>query len=393
MKKKTAFILISIILILGIVAAALIPILKRTSPSDVNPTPSSSPESEPPKPTKAELLLEKMTLEQKVYQMFIVRPEQILGSSNITSTPENSAELLSACPVGGIVLFAKNIETPEQCTSYISDIQSASEISLFVAVDEEGGKVARLGNNPAMGTTGFPAAGSTKSEADAYNMGFIIGSEIKQFGFNLDFAPVADVNSNPKNPVIGTRAFSSNPQTAALYISAAVKGFNDSKMLCTLKHFPGHGDTVADSHMGYTEILKTKSELENCELIPFKSGITAGAPFVMLGHIALPTVTGNNLPATLSEPIISMLKNDMGFNGIIITDSFEMGAITKNYSADKAAVMAVSAGVDIILMPEDLSLAASGVTEAVKKGEITEERINESVLKILELKLKSGIIK
>ncbi len=324
--------------------------------------------------------------------MFIVEQEQLTGEKTVTSSGEKAKTALAKYPVGGIVYFSKNIKTPKQCTDMISVVQSYSEIPLFIAVDEEGGRVARIANNGNMGTTKFSHMSTVTSTDEAYNVGYTIGKEIKEFGFNLDFAPVADVNSNPDNPIIGNRSFSSDPETAAKYVKAAVNGFNNSGMLCTLKHFPGHGDTSTDSHKGYAEITKSLDELEACEFLPFKSGVSAGADFVMVGHLSAPQITGNNRPATLSKTMIDLLKNDIGFNGLIITDSMQMDAITDSYTSATAAKEAVKAGVDVILMPDNLKNAANGIINAVKSGEISESRIDRSVKKILKTKINSGII-
>ena len=291
-----------------------------------------------------------------------------------------------------MIYFSKNIVSPDQCIKMISGIQSYSGIPLFISVDEEGGRVARIANNRLMGTTKFPGMSSIKTTNEAYNVGFTIGNDIKRLGFNLDFAPIADIFSNPFNTVIGDRAFGSDANETATLVEYAVKGFNDSNVLCTLKHFPGHGDTSTDTHYGYAETLKTLEELADFEFLPFESGINAGADFVMLGHISAPNVTGNSLPATLSKEIVLILRRQIGFEGIIITDSMSMQAITNLYTSAHAAVMAVQAGVDMILIPENLTEAANGIIDAVNDGTITEERINQSVLKILQIKLEKGII-
>lgn len=344
---------------------------------------------------RAQELLDSMTLEEQVYQMFIVTPETLTGVSTATRAGTTTRSALQSHPVGGLVYFAANILSPEQCTTMIANTQSYSKIGLFIAVDEEGGRVARIGNNSAMGTTSFPSMseiGSSGDTASAYAVGSTIGTEIAQFGFNLDFAPVADVNSNPNNTVIGDRAFGSDPDLVAEMVAAAVQGFRDSGTLCTLKHFPGHGDTDTDSHYGYTELLKTLQDLRSVEFIPFQAGIDAGADFVMVGHISVPEVTGDDTPASLSATMIGILREELNFQGLVITDSMVMNAITDRYSSGTAAVMAVQAGVDVILEPSSLTGAVQGILSAVEDGTISEERIQESVLKILEVKLKNGII-
>ena len=204
---------------------------------------------------------------------------------------------------------------------------------------------------------------------------------------------MADVNSNKRNPVIGTRAFSEDPAVVSQMVDRSVKGFRDSGVICTLKHFPGHGDTETDSHFGYAETQKSLEELESCELIPFKAGIDAGAPVVMAGHITVPSVTNNDIPASLSKDIITgLLREKLGFKGLVVTDSLQMQAITDRYTSAEAAVMALEAGCDIILMPENLEEAAKGISEAVKTGKLTEDRLNDSVTRILRTKIESGSI-
>ena len=345
----------------------------------------------------AQLLLDRMTLEEKVYQLFIVTPEQLCGvTSTVTQAGSAAQTALQSRPVGGVIFFAANIQTPNQTTQLIANLQAYSRLGLFIAVDEEGGTVARLGKNPNMGTTVFPPMGEIGASGDtnnAYNAGLTIGQDIRRFGFNLDFAPIADVNSNPNNPVIKERSFSSDPLIAAEMVAACVAGFKKSGVLCTLKHFPGHGDTSTDSHYGSASSLKTLEELQACEFLPFKSGIAAGADVVMLGHISLPNVTGNDIPATLSYEITTgILREQLGFDGLIVTDAMSMAAITSRFSSGAAAVQALNAGADIILMPENLADAVNGILNAVKTGELSEKRLNESVYRILYTKLTHGII-
>ncbi len=344
---------------------------------------------EPEDPKTIDEILDDMTIYEKVMQMFIVTPEQITGVTKATVAGDMTKQALEKYPVGGIIYFAQNLEDPQQVKDMIKNTKKYCKILPFISVDEEGGSVARLGSNPDMGTTAFPAMGSIQSETDAYNAGVTIGKDLKKFGFNLDFAPVADVNSNPNNPVIGTRSFSADPDMAARLVSSCVHGFNDSGVLCTLKHFPGHGDTDSDSHYGIAMTEKGLNELEQCELLPFKSGIDSGADFVMIGHISAPNITGSDTPATMSYEVVTQLLRDrLGFDGVVITDSMLMGAISQNYSSGIAAVESVKAGVDIILMPENLDEAINALVDAIDNGEISEERIDESVRRILKAKQK-----
>lgn len=344
----------------------------------------------------AQVLLEGMSLHEKVCQLFIVTPEELTGISGTATVGGASTKVaLQDYPVGGLVYFAGSILTPDQCTAMIENTQSYSQLGLFIAVDEEGGTVARIGRNSAMGTTSFPdmaTVGAQGTDA-AYNVGLTIGSEITQFGFNLDFAPVADVNTNPDNPVIGSRAFSSDAEEAAELVASAVQGFRDGGILCCLKHFPGHGDTATDSHYGLAETTKALDELRETEFLPFRAGIGAGAELVMVGHISTPSITGDSVPASLSSYMVTdILRGELGFDGLVVTDSLSMEAITDQYGSGEAAVLAVQAGVDLLLMPEDLSAAVSALEDAVADGTVSESRIDESVLRILTVKLEYGII-
>lgn len=341
--------------------------------------------------TPVDKLLASLSLREKILQMMIISPEQI--GCNSLYADEASAAALAEMPVGGFIFFSDNLEDRYQTTEFLSGLQQQSNLGLFMAVDEEGGIVSRLGNNPEMGVTAFDSMGYQETKGDAYHVGQILGRELQELGFNLDFAPVADVNSNSDNTVIGIRAFSSDASTAAEMVSACVEGFVDNGMLCTLKHFPGHGDTDSDSHVGSAVTYKTLSELRECEFLPFAAGIKAGAPFVMLAHISLPNVYEDPLPASLSYEICTeLLREELGFDGIIITDSLKMDAISDVYDSGEAAVLAIRAGVDILLMPTNPYGALEGVLRALDDGLISEDRINESVRRILQQKLASGII-
>ena len=219
-----------------------------------------------------------------------------------------------------------------------------------------------------------------------------IGRYLVQYGIDLDFAPVADVNTNPDNPVIGRRAFSDDPQQAAEMVAAAVEGFQEAGVLCCLKHYPGHGDTAEDSHKALAVTQKSWQELLSCELVPFQAGIDAGADLVMVGHIAAPQVTGEDTPASLSQPLLQSLRQELGFDGVIVTDSLAMEGITGLYTPGQAAVLAVQAGVDILLMPDGLAEAFDAVMAAVEDGTIPQSRIDESAARVLALKAKRGLI-
>lgn len=341
-------------------------------------------------------LLASMTLNEKIYQLFIVTQEQLTGVGTVTKSGKASREALERQPVGGIIYFEPNIVSPEQCTEMIRNIQSYSRTGLFIAVDEEGGRVARLGNNPDMGTTAFPggqaALGQTENPEKVYEAGRTIGSDLVRFGFNLNLAPVAEITDDVEHSVIGERSFGGDPEMTAKMVASMVTGLHEGGVLCTLKHFPGHGETTTDPHDGYTQMDKDLEELREKDFVPFRSGAKAGADFLMMGHFSSPQLTGDDLPATLSPGMIALAREELGFQGLIMTDSLSMGAITDRYSSGEAAVAALQAGADILLMPADLDAAVQAIQDAVEKGSITEDRIEESVEKILAKKLEWGII-
>ena len=349
-----------------------------------------------PTPTPAPVTADMLTLEQKVGQLFIVRPDALdltlsqetindAHADGVTAMTNDMRKTLQQYPVGGICQFGKNIESPSQLARFNADLQAASATPLLIAVDEEGGLIARLANNDAFNLPRYASAaavGASGDPADAREMGQTIGSYLKTYGFNMDFAPDADVNTNPDNPIIGERAFSSDAATAAQMAAAAADGLRENGILPTLKHFPGHGDTAEDSHTDLAVTYKTREELENCELLPFAAD--TGLHAVMVGHIAAPNVTGDMTPATLSPTLIGMIPD--AENALIVTDSLAMDAITAAYTPGEAAVLAIRAGCDVLLMPNSLPEAYAAVLDAVQNGTISEARLDQSVNKILHYK-------
>lgn len=343
--------------------------------------------------------LDNMTLEEKIGQMFIVCPEALNVSQNaetaqaVDTVTEVMRENLEKFPVGGIAVFGKNITGAEQLPRFISDLQSNSKYPLFVAVDEEGGNVARVANSGFFNVASYKSmaeVGKTDNPAKAEEVGRKIGFYLKKIGFNYDFAPVADVNTNPDNIVIGDRSYGNNPVTVGKMVSAQLDGLHKSGIIGTLKHFPGHGDTKDDTHSGYVSVNKSWDELKACELVPFISALDK-ADTIMVSHITVTSI--DKLPSSLSYEIITRkLRNELGYNGVIITDSMAMGAVADNYTSAEAAVTAVKAGVDIVLMPQNLDEAFNGVMNAVTDGEISMERLDESVLRILKMKAKYKLI-
>ena len=336
-----------------------------------------------------------MTLEQKVAQLFIVTPEALVeGVSQVTQAGDMTREGVTAHPVGGIVYFAQNLLDPEQTTTMLANVKQfyadAGNVAPFIAVDEEGGTVVRVADNEAFGAqdvgdaSALGSAGDTEAAKRAAEQ---IADYLMPLGFNLDFAPVADVVDPLRSDTMGLRSFSSDAAVAADMVRAEVEGFRDKKMLCCAKHFPGIGAAAGDSHEGAITIEATNEELETVDLVPFRAAIEAGVPMIMVGHVSLPNIVGDSTPAPLSSAVVQgMLRDSLGYTGIIVTDSLSVGAITDYYTPAEAAVAALKAGCDIPLMPERLDEAYQGVLSAVQVGELTEERLDESLTRILTAK-------
>lgn len=336
-----------------------------------------------------------LTLEQRVAQMFMITPDALTGVSGATRAGDSTRSAFAQYPVGGLVYMSANLTGPDQTTEMLSNMKNFSQdtvgLPIFLGVDEEGGTVTRIASNQEFGVTdvgNMSAVGASGDAQNAYNAGSTIGTYLNNLGFNMDFAPVADVLSNPDNAVVKDRSFGSDSQLVADMVCAEMNGLNEHQIAPVIKHFPGHGATSGDSHDGVVTIEKSLEELMANELIPFQQAINSGASFVMVGHISVPAITGDNTPASLSNAMVTgVLRDQMGFHGVVITDAMNMGAITAGYSSADAAVAAINAGVDIILMPDDFKSAYQGVLDAVANGTISEERINESAARIIKAKL------
>ena len=364
--------------------------LQTETPETTTPETTAPPTTEAPDP--AEALLASMTLREKVGQLFIVRPEALAGEKTVLT--DATAAALERYPVGGFALFAENISDPVQLKGLNAALTDACGIAPFLAVDEEGGSVARIGNHDAFDVPRYRSAasvGSSGDPRDALLMGDAIGGYLAEYGFNMDFAPVADVNTNPNNPVIGSRAFSSDPETAAQMAGAMADGLRQNGVIPVYKHFPGHGDTAQDSHVGLAVTHKTEEQMLECEWLPF---LEAGPlECVMVAHVAAPELTGDMTPATMSHEIVTgILREKLSFSGLVITDSLEMGAVTEAYTSGEAALAALKAGCDILLMPVDLAEAFEAVLAAVENGEYPVEELDGTVLRILRFKMESGIL-
>ena len=367
---------------------------------------------------RAAEILSSMTLEEKAAQMIMpafrtwTKGKEAL---DVTKLNKEQKALIKKHPFGGVILFAGNLKTADQSRDLIREIQDASlegfpRAALLIAADQEGGRVSRLAygtqmpGNMALGASGDPDA--------ARHEAALMGEELSSLGFNLDFAPVMDVNSNPANPAIGLRSFSDDPEAAGAFGAAFTKGLHSRGIISSLKHFPGHGDTDTDSHTGLPVIDKSLEDLRRCELIPFEKGLKE-ADMVMTAHILYPKIETKTyvsrqngkkitLPATLSRTIITgILREELGFDGVVITDSMKMGAVAAHFDPMDAVRFAINAGVDMILMPVDLSTKEgiaslenyiSGITSMVEKEKISEERVNEAVTRILILKDRYGLL-
>lgn len=368
-------------------------------PTEQEPETEVQPE---PEPDPVEELMGSMTLEQKVGQLFMVTPEQLTGVEVATIAGSMTREALSKIPVGGLIYFAKNLSSAEQVVNLLEGTvelarDTGAGIPPLLGIDEEGGPlVARVANSGLFDVERFPnmaEIGATGDPAEAAEVGRVIGTYLHEIGFNLDFAPDADVLTNPNNTAIGQRSFGSDPELVAEMVAAEVEAMLETGTLPCVKHFPGHGDTAGDSHTGAVTAERSREEIEGCEFAPFRAAIEAGCPFVMVGHIQTPNFAADGLPASLSSVMMTdVLRGDLGFEGVIISDSFAMGAITEYYWADDAAFRFFEAGGDLLLMSADLELAYQAILDAISVGSLTEERIDESVRRILTAKKQAGLI-
>ncbi len=341
-------------------------------------------------------ILESMTLEEKVGQVFIIAFRKNEKNRPLRVLDEKTKHQLEKYHLGGVILFSENIDTIPQTEKLINDMQDSVKIPLFIAIDEEGGRVSRLNSSIDMHATKLPGnkiIGQTNNPELAYEVGNLLGRELSSLGINMNFAPVADVNTNPKNRVIGDRAFSSDASKTGLMVEAMVKGMQEQNVSAVIKHFPGHGDTTQDTHKGEVILTHDYERLKEIEFLPFKKGIQADVDGVMTAHIQIPLITNESIPATLSPIVLDeILRKDLQHKGLIITDALEMGAISKYWTTEQAVVKAFSAGADILLMPSSLNEGYHGLLHAVQSGQISEDRLDESVKRILYVKSKRKIL-
>lgn len=357
---------------------------------------SESPESNPLLDNEVQTILDNMTLEDKIAQLFILYPETLVsGVNRVTAAGEMTREAFDRRPVGGLIYMRQNLESREQVQTMLSDFQeislSRTGLPAFLCVDEEGGKVTSVGGTEALAIPrgeDMADIGARNHPEEAYQKGEFIGGYLSELGFNVDFAPVADVLSNPENTVVKKRSFGADPKLVTAMTAAFAEGLQSKGILGSYKHFPGHGATAGDTHKGYSYTDKTLEELKACELLPFIDGISRDIPMIMVGHISLPKVIGDDTPASLSSYIMTdLLREELGYKGIIVTDALAMKAVIDEYSSDEAAVRALEAGADILLLPEDFELAFQGVLQAVNEGRLSRERLDQSLQRIIRQKL------
>ncbi|MFE9773047.1 glycoside hydrolase family 3 protein [Streptomyces sp. NPDC005931] len=362
-----------------------------------------------PDDTKLRALVSRMTLEEKVGQLFVMRvyghsataPDQADIDANLKEIGvRTAAELLARYRVGGIIYFswAHNTRDPHQIADLSDGIQRASlqlprGLPVLISTDQEHGIVARVGK-PATLFPGAMAMGAGGSRSDARTLGRIAGRELRALGIRQDYAPVADVNVNPANPVIGVRSFGADPEAVAALVAAEVTGYQRSGVAATAKHFPGHGDTAVDSHTGLPVITHSREQWEALDAPPFRAAIEAGIDSLMTAHLVVPALDGSGDPATLSHPILTgILREELGYDGVVVTDSLGMEGVRTKYGDDRVPVLALKAGVDQLLNPPSLEVAWNAVLEAVRDGELTESRLDESILRILRLKARLGLFR
>ena len=361
----------------------------------VEPAPEPTPEPTPEvvEPTWEEKLdayvderIAQMPLEDKVAGLFVVKPEAITGVGAAVQAGDGTRQALEANPVGGLIYFDQNIQSEAQLKEMLENTARYAKYPLFLAVDEEGGTVSRIGSSIGPKTDSAGAIGETGNPENAYQAGAAMGTALYGLGFNVDFAPVADL-ANVEGSIMEGRAYGSDVSVVSSFVNAMVRGLQEQKVSACLKHFPGMGSATEDTHDGKVSTDRTAEQFWAEELAVFQAGINEGADMVMVSHMAAPALTGDNEPSIFSRTLVTgILREQMGFQGVIITDALDMGAISQYYAADEASIMAVLAGCDMLLMPEDYEKAYTGVLEAVRSGNIDEERINDSLRRIYRIK-------
>lgn len=334
-----------------------------------------------------------MSLEDKVAGLFVITPEALTGVDKAIKAGDGTKEALEKYPVGGLIYFKQNIQSGTQIKEMLANTVSMSKYPIFLAVDEEGADVARVADALSLDKVDSAAdMGKTQDANIAYDTYKEIGTYLTEYGFNLNFAPVADVLTDPDNESIGDRSFGSDPDLVSSMVASSVKALDEVGVTACMKHFPGQGDADGDTHEGLASSDRTLEEIKETELKPFAAGMEAGAQMIMVGHFAVPSIDEDNTPASLSKKVITdLLREEMGYNGVVITDALNMSAISDYYDSAQASIMALKAGADMVLMPEDFEAAYEGVLAAVKDGTINEARINDSLRRVYRIKYKGTI--
>ncbi len=359
-------------------------------PVETEEVPERTPEE------KLELMIEEqitgMSLEEKVAGLFFVTPEAITGVNTAVKAGDGTKTALEKYAVGGLIYFKKNIQSKEQIAEMISNSREYSRYPLFFGVDEEGGSVNRVAAvGLAQPQQSASNIGATGNPDNAYQAGTAIGSYLSELGFNVNFAPVADI-ANVNNSVMKSRAYGSDAATVAPFVTSMMTGLQEIGVTACLKHFPGIGSTTADTHKGLASTDRSAEDFRSQEFQVFKAGIDAGAKMIMVGHVSVPALDAENNPASMSKTIITdVLRGELGYEGVIITDALNMSAISEYYSSEQAAIMALKAGCDMLLMPEDFLQAYAGVVTAVANSTISEERVNDSLRRIYRIKYAGEI--
>lgn len=347
-------------------------------------------------------IINNMTEHEKICQLFIVTPEQLVNANGnffntVTEAGNTTKESLENYPVAGVIYFGQNVVSREQIITMNNNLQEFSKYGLFISVDEEGGEISRLAKNNIEGVTHLQDMSYYGALSNNVNevakVGSTLGLELKSLGFNVDFAPVADIEIS-SNHTMGERIFSDDPEIVGVLVSAEVTNMQNQGVCATLKHFPGLGATESDTHYGSVVLNRTIDQLRSAEFIPFKKGIDSGVEFVMVSH-TVATGIGDNEPSDLSKKVVTdLLRNELGFNGVAITDAHTgMESITSQYTSAQATIEAIKAGIDIVLMPDDLNSSINAVKNAIQDGEISINRIDESLYRILSVKKEYETLK
>ncbi len=372
-----------------------VPIVEELIEEQAPPAPA---EPEVPKDSawlSAEAVLAQMTDEEKIWQLFFATPEAVTGYPKVTRAADATRDALAARPVGGIVYFPQNLENYQQAATLLSNTRSYCKIPAFLGINEEGGAMRHLTQSGTIGITPLESMavyGSNADEQVLYKAVASLAGSMARLGFNMNFAPVADVAYDAQNAVIANRSFGTKAEVVSELTASYVKALQDNSIASCLKHFPGYG-SIALGQQPPSTLSRTAEELMQQDLSPFSAGISSGAYFVMDSHLRVPSVTGDDTPSDLSGKVVTeLLREKLAFENIIITESHSDSVFAEQFACGEAAVQALEAGVDMILMPKDLQAAYNSVSAAVKDGRLSMERIEQSVLRILQVKVRLGLL-